>query len=97
MLRNFLPVVGARGVVQVSAYVDNMIASCLPTGAVSMLAYAQTLYLLPISVFGMSVSAAQLPAMSSVSGTPAEVADALRGQLDRVSASIPAFAAPIAA
>jgi putative peptidoglycan lipid II flippase len=64
--KSFLPVVVGRGVVQISAYVDNMIASLLPTGAVSAVAYAQTLYLLPISLFGMSVSAAELPELASV-------------------------------
>ncbi len=94
VLRNFLPVVGARGVVQVSAYLDNVYASLLPTGAVSALAYAQTLYLLPISVFGMSVSAAQLPEMSSATGSAAEVADALRGQLRRSLGQVAFFIVP---
>ena len=35
------------------------------------LAYAQTLYILPVSLFGMSVSAAELPAMSSAAGADA--------------------------
>ncbi len=97
VLRNFLPAVAARGVVQVSAYVDSAIASLLPTGAVSALAYAQTLYLLPISVFGMSVTAAQLPAMSSATGTEAEIATALRAQLDRGLRQIAFFIVPSAA
>src|SRR5690606_16667264 len=33
-------------------------------GSISSLAYAQTLYLLPVSLFGMSISAAELPEMS---------------------------------
>jgi len=97
VLRSFLPVVGARGVVQVSAYVDNLLASLLPTGAVSALAYAQTLYLLPISLFGMSVSAAQLPVMASATGTEAEVAAALRMQLDRGLRQVAFFIIPSAA
>ena len=97
VLRNFLPVVLARGVVQVSAYIDNLLASLLPTGAVSALAYAQTLYLLPISLFGMSVSAAQLPAMASATGTPEEVAAALRTQLERGLRQIAFFIVPSAA
>lgn len=97
VLRNFVPVVIARGVVQVSAYIDNLLASLLPTGAVSALAYAQTLYLLPISLFGMSVSAAQLPAMASATGTPEEVATALRAQLDRGLRQVAFFIVPSAA
>jgi putative peptidoglycan lipid II flippase len=54
--RNFLPVFVSRGVVQISAYVDSVLASFLPTGAVSALGYAQTLNSLPVSLFGMAIS-----------------------------------------
>ena len=64
VIRNFVPVFIGRGVVQISAYVDTVLASLLPTGAVAALSYAQVLYTLPVSLFGMSVSAAELPAMS---------------------------------
>src|SRR5207247_4954885 len=53
--RNFLPVFVSRGVVQVSAYIDTLLASLLPTGAVTGLSNAQLLYTLPVSLFGMSV------------------------------------------
>src|SRR5207245_6015557 len=43
IFRNLGPVVVGRGVVQLSAYVDQMIASYLPEGAVSSLAYADHL------------------------------------------------------
>src|SRR5919199_5110169 len=69
VMRNFGPVLVSRGVVQVSAYVDTLLASLLPTGAVAGLLNAQTLYTLPVSLFGMSVSAAELPAMSGTAGT----------------------------
>jgi putative peptidoglycan lipid II flippase len=94
VLANFLPAVGSRGVVQVSAYVDNLLASLLPSGAVSALSYAQTLYLLPISLFGMSVTAAQLPSMSSATGTAEEVASSMRKQLDGGLARISFFIVP---
>ena len=68
VLRNFGPVFVGRGVVQISAYVDTVLASLLPTGAVAGLSYAQMIYTLPVSLFGMSVSAAELPAMSSAVG-----------------------------
>jgi len=64
VIRNFGPVALGRGVVQISAYVDAMIGSLLGRGAVAALANAQLLYTLPVSLFGMSVSAAQLPGMS---------------------------------
>lgn len=64
VVRNFVPAVLSRGVAQVSAYVDVMIAGNLPLGAVAALSYAQTIYLLPVSLFGMSISAAELPEMA---------------------------------
>ncbi len=73
ILKNFVPVVFSRGVVQVSSYIDNILASLLQTGAVSALSYAQTLYLLPVSLFGMSVSASELPTMSQAQGNPEEI------------------------
>jgi putative peptidoglycan lipid II flippase len=82
VIRNFFPVFVGRGVVQISAYVDALLASLLPTGAVAALAYAQTLYTLPVSLFGMSVSAAELPLMSGELGSDDQVAAALRTRLD---------------
>ena len=63
-LRTFLPNLVSRGAVQLTAYIDAWIASWLPTGAVAALASAQLLYTLPVSLFGISISAAELPAMS---------------------------------
>lgn len=67
VLRAFGPVVAGRGVVQLAAYVDLFLASFLATGAVAALTYAQVLYTLPISLFGMAVAAAELPDLSSAS------------------------------
>jgi putative peptidoglycan lipid II flippase len=82
VIRNFFPVFISRGVVQISAYIDAFLASWLPTGAVSALAYAQTLYTLPVSLFGMSVSAAELPVMSGALGATDEVAGILRARMN---------------
>jgi putative peptidoglycan lipid II flippase len=82
VIRNFVPVFISRGVVQISAYVDAFLASWLPTGAVAALAYAQTLYTLPVSLFGMSVSAAELPVMSGAVGGAEEIASLLRARLN---------------
>ena len=69
---------------QVSSWVDQVIASFLPGGAVAMLGYAQTLYILPVSLFGMSVSSAELPELSS--GASAEtLRERLDGALRRVA------------
>jgi putative peptidoglycan lipid II flippase len=80
--RNFAPVFISRGVVQVSAYIDALLASLLPTGAVTGIANAQVLYTLPISLFGMSVAAAELPTMSGEAAAAGEGHAALRRRLD---------------
>src|SRR4029079_15921109 len=89
VFRNFIPAFIGRGVVQVSAYVDAWLASYLGNGAVSSFTYAQTIYVLPISLFGMAISAAELPAMSRATGTTAEIGAYLRVRLsnglDRIS------------
>lgn len=94
IFRNILPVVGGRGVVQISGYVDTFIASLLPIGAVSTLFYAQTIYTLPISVFGMSVAAAELPQMAGEKGTDEEVKLAVRRRLDRGLRQVSFFVVP---
>ena len=96
VIRNFVPVFVGRGVVQISAYVDTVLASFLPTGAVAALSYAQVLYTLPVSLFGMSVSAAELPAMSSETGEGSELAAQLRGRLNRGLRQIAFFVVPSA-
>jgi len=82
VVSNFLPVFVGRGVVQISGYIDAVIASLLGTGALAALTNAQALYMLPVSLFGMSVSAAELPAMSSAVGEKGEVAEYLRSRLE---------------
>jgi len=68
--RRFTPVLLGRGVVQISAFVDVALASLLAVGAISMIGYAQIFYILPVSVFAMSVAAAELPEMSRLAGRP---------------------------
>jgi len=92
VFRNFGPVFISRGVVQISAYVDALLASLLPTGAVTGLANAQLLYTLPVSLFGVSVSAAELPTMSGTAGTGGT--DALRARLDNGLRRIAFFVVP---
>ncbi len=83
VFRNLLPVIVGRGVGQVSGYVDNLLASLLPTGAVAAINYAQILYFLPVSLFGLSVAAAELPSMSRATvATNASVYEALRARLN---------------
>ncbi|HUL82735.1 MAG TPA: murein biosynthesis integral membrane protein MurJ [Gammaproteobacteria bacterium] len=67
-VRNAGPAILGRGVVQVSSYVDLVLASLLAIGAVARLRYAQTLYVLPVSLFGASVAAAELPELARERG-----------------------------
>src|SRR5262249_51672281 len=94
VLVNFLPVLVSRGVVQLSAYVDTLIATLLPTGAPTALLNATTLYTLPVSLFGMSVSAAELPTMAGVAASDSE--HALRVRLDKGLRQIAFFVVPSA-
>jgi putative peptidoglycan lipid II flippase len=94
--RNFIPVLFSRGVVQLSAYIDSVIASLLGTGAVTGLQNASTLYTLPVSLFGMSVSAAELPAMSGEMGLDPSATDKLRVRLDGGLRQIAFFVIPSA-
>ncbi|HEX7180281.1 MAG TPA: murein biosynthesis integral membrane protein MurJ [Thermoanaerobaculia bacterium] len=63
-LRAVGPVIAGRGVVQLSGYLDVFLAAFLAPGAVGVLGYAQSFYMLPVSLFGMSVAAAELPELS---------------------------------
>ena len=98
VIRNFVPVFISRGVVQISAYVDGVIATLplLGKGAVTGLTNAQLLYTLPVSLFGMAVSAAELPAMSSALGDAGEIASYLRRRLDGGLRQIAFFIVPSA-
>jgi putative peptidoglycan lipid II flippase len=96
VIRNFVPVFISRGVIQISAYIDALLASFLPTGALASLVYAQTLYTLPVSLFGMSVSAAELPALSSATGEGSEVNVYLQNRLNAGLRQIAFFVIPSA-
>jgi putative peptidoglycan lipid II flippase len=96
VLQNFGPVFVGRGVVQISAYIDAWIASFLISGSVAALTYAQNLAMLPVSLFGMAVSAAALPELSTLRGDEDVVAAARREKLDRGVARIAFFVVPSA-
>ena len=81
-LRAFVPIVLSRGSVQVSSFIDQTLASGLGNGIVAAMSNAQTLYLLPVSLFGMSISASELPEMSE--STHEEIRNRLRIALRRV-------------
>jgi putative peptidoglycan lipid II flippase len=91
----FIPVFISRGVFQISGFIDLQLASFLPKGNV-LLTYAQTLYMLPVSLFGMSVSAAELPAMSRAVGTGDQIHLTLRTRLSAGLEKISFFVVPSA-
>lgn len=83
---NFFPVLAARGVVNLSGWIDLILAAQLTGGAVAVLGYAQTLYVLPISLFGMSIAASELPELSRMRRDEARVlAERVRTGLTRVA------------
>ena len=94
MVRDFFPVLISRGAVQISAFIDAFIASYLPVGAVTGLTNAQLIYTLPVSLFGISVSAAELPALS-MNAARAET-DALRSRMNAAVARLSFFVIPSA-
>lgn len=56
--------IAGRGVIQISGLVDNLLVSFLGTGAIAVFGYAQTIYLLPMSLLGTGEAAAALPEMA---------------------------------
>ena len=84
-IRNFIPVVTARGVVNIGSLLDIIVAGLLAEGALAVLGYAQILYLLPISLFGMAIAASELPELSRQRKAPAsEVAPQVSAALERI-------------
>lgn len=93
VVRNAGPAILGRGAVQLSGWADLFLASFLFDGAVAVLGYAQTLYLLPVSLFGMSIAVAELPEMSRAGQ---ERLEAIRARLDGGLRRVAALVAPSA-
>ncbi|HEV7762340.1 MAG TPA: murein biosynthesis integral membrane protein MurJ [Acidimicrobiales bacterium] len=94
--KRFAPVVLGRGVVQIMGYVDLTLASFLAAGSVSAFNFSQVLYILPISVFAMSVAAAELPDLSEVDVHDADTRRAFRRRLEEGMARIMYYVGPTA-
>ncbi|MDR0311464.1 MAG: murein biosynthesis integral membrane protein MurJ [Acidobacteriota bacterium] len=94
VIKNFIPGVATRGVNQISGYIDTIIASFLPMGSVAAMSYAQTIYLLPVSLFGMSIANAELPEMASRTGTLKTIAGPLRERLEKAMRRVAFFVVP---
>lgn len=94
VVSNFVPVVAGRGVVQLSGWIDTLIASFVVPGAAATLMYAQNIALLPVSVFGMSISASELTEMAA--RRPDEVEATIRDRLVPALRSVAFFVVPSA-
>jgi len=92
--RNFVPVLVSRGVIQLSAYIDSMLASLLSTGAVSAVTSAQLISTAPVSLFGMAVSAAELPVMSGAAAQDRGGPELVRQRLNAGLRPIAFFVVP---
>ncbi|WP_370366302.1 murein biosynthesis integral membrane protein MurJ, partial [Maricaulis sp.] len=98
LLTLMLPAALGAGVVQVNLLIDVIIASLLPTGAVSYLYYADRIYELPLAVIGIAIGTALLPALSRQARqgeSAAAVATLNRGLEAALLLSLPATAALI--
>jgi putative peptidoglycan lipid II flippase len=85
VIKSFLPAVTSRGVVQLSAFLDQIWASLSGERAAAILLHTQTISMLPVSLFGMAISASELPAMSEDAATRTEaLRDRLRASLNRL-------------
>ncbi|HKE74224.1 MAG TPA: murein biosynthesis integral membrane protein MurJ, partial [Acidimicrobiales bacterium] len=96
VLSRFVPVLLGRGCIQIMGWVDLWLASYLVTGAVSSLTYTMVLYLLPVSLFGVSVAAAELPDLSQVEVHDPETRRRFRLRLEDSMARIAWYVAPTA-
>jgi putative peptidoglycan lipid II flippase len=96
VVKNFWPALMSRGANQISAYVDGVIASLLGRGAVAALVNAQLLNTLPVSLFGMAVSASELTTMSAAIGEGEVRHAVLRQRLTDGSHRIAYFVVPCA-
>jgi putative peptidoglycan lipid II flippase len=83
--QRFGPAVLGRGAVQLSAYLDLILASFLAAGGLSALFRAQILYTLPVSLFAMSVAAAELPELSRLRAEPDAIHDRTDAALRRIA------------
>lgn len=83
----FLPMLVGTGVAQISSLVDIQIATFLGDASVATLAYAQRIYTLPLSLFGVAVAQVALPTLAHQAAAPeageGPPPEALRDELSR--------------
>lgn len=86
VISNAGPAIMGRGVVQISSWADVFLASLLVVGSVTVMTAALTLYMLPISLFGMSVAAAELPELARQrQADPSVIRDRASAGIERIS------------
>jgi putative peptidoglycan lipid II flippase len=85
-----------RGVVQISAFVDQAISTLLGSGAIAGMTTASSINLLPVSLFGMAISASELPTLSRMASDEfdADVASKLAARLNNGLERIAFFIVP---
>ena len=66
VMRQMLPGMVGAGVMQINLLIDLQLASFLPTGSMTYLYYADRLYQLPMSIFGVAIGTALLPSLSKL-------------------------------
>ncbi|MDP2206818.1 MAG: murein biosynthesis integral membrane protein MurJ [Alphaproteobacteria bacterium] len=64
LFRKMGPGVFGAGIAQINLFIDMVLASLLPVGAISYLYYADRLYQLPLSVIGIAIGTALLPMLA---------------------------------
>jgi len=64
LLKLMGPGIIGGGVLQINVMIDTILASLLPSGAISWLFYADRLYQLPLGVIGIAIGTALLPGLS---------------------------------
>ena len=79
MWRSFVPAALGAGTLQINLLVDMVLASLLPTGAISWLYYSDRLAQLPLGVVGIALGTALLPQLSALEAEkkPARIAPLL--------------------
>ncbi len=64
LFRKMTPGIFGASIAQINIFVDMIIASLLPVGAISFLYYADRMYQLPLSVVGIAIGTAILPMLT---------------------------------
>ncbi len=95
VLKSFAPALMSRGVVQISAYLDQWLAGFLGPSVLAATGYAQNLYMLPFSLISTAITATELPEMSrSLAGDHETTREALRKRLAAGLARVGFFMTP---